>query len=135
MKTLVLFLAILFIAPYAVSTGFDKKEVEHFNQMCVDGSYNHQRRIFDALSNSEYIDWSSIELIDTESRVNYTDTTVEIKQTDRVTCDLIVEYKYHHADIVLSSSYQVSLKDKQTISNVAVTEQAVTDFIVRVMVN
>ncbi len=40
--------------------------------------------------NSEYIDWSSIELIDTESRVNYTDTTVEIKQTDRVTYDLII---------------------------------------------
>lgn len=135
MKTLLLFLSILFIAPYAVSTGFDKQEVEQFNQVCMDGSNNHERRIFDALSNSEYIDWSSIELIDTESRVNYTDTTVAAKQKGRVTCDLIVEYKYHHADIVLSSSYQVSLKDQQTISNVAVTEQAVTDFIVRVMVN
>lgn len=135
MKTLLLFLSILFIAPYAVSTDFDRQEVEQFNQICVDGSENHERRIFDALSNSEYIDWSSIELIDTESRVNYTDTTAAVKQADRVTCDLIVEYKYHHTDIVLSSSYQVSLKDKQTISNVAVTEQAVTDFIVRVMVN
>ncbi|MEZ9397241.1 hypothetical protein AB4393_04220 [Vibrio splendidus] len=135
MKTLLLFFSILFVAPYALSAGLDRQEVEHLNQMCVNGSNNHERRIFDALSNSEYIDWSSIELIDTESRVNYTDTTIGNKRINRVMCDLIVEYKYHHTDIILSSTYQVSLDDKQTISNVAVTQQAVTDFIVRVMVN
>ncbi len=135
MKTLILFFSILFFAPYAVSSGFDKQEVEQFSQICLDGAANHERRIFDALSNSEYINWTIIEVTKIESRVNYSETQLVDEDANKVVCDLVVEYSYNNKEIVLNSDYEVSTVNKLTISRVSDLEQAVTDFIVRVMVN
>ncbi len=136
MKKYLFILSFPFISVYSLSSGLDKNEIQDFNKQCLDASTNHERRIFDALSNSEYINWSKIKLIDTVSRLNYTDTVLEKKEgSDLLTCDLVINYQYDGKDIVLNSSYQVSPKNNHTISRVAVTEQAVTDFIVRVMVN
>lgn len=136
MKKYLLILSLPLISPYVTSSVLNKNEVEDFTKHCLDASTSHERRIFDALSNSEYINWSKIKLIDTVSRLNYTDTALEQKEgSDLLTCDLVINYQYDDKDIVLNSSYQVSPKNNHTISRVAVTEQAVTDFIVRVMVN
>lgn len=135
MKTLILFFSILFLAPYAVSSGFDKQEVEQFSQVCLDAAVSHERRIFDALSNSKYINWTIIEVMNIESRVNYSETLLIDEDANKVVCDLIVEYSYNDKEIVLNSNYEVSTANKLTISRVSDMEKAVTDFIVRVMVN
>ncbi|WP_122032325.1 hypothetical protein [Aliivibrio sp. EL58] len=136
MKKYLLILSFPFISSYSLSSGLDKNEVLDFNKQCVDASNNHERRIFDALSNSEYINWSKIKLVDTTSRLNYTDTVLGKNEgSGLLACDLVINYLYDDKDIVLNSSYQVSPENNQTISRVAVTEKAITDFIVQVIVN
>ncbi|GAM66628.1 hypothetical protein JCM19236_4080 [Vibrio sp. JCM 19236] len=48
---------------------------------------------------------------------------------------MVINYIYDDKEIALNTSFQVLMKEKQTVSNTQITDEAVTDFIVRVMVN
>ncbi|MFM2587635.1 hypothetical protein [Vibrio sp. TBV020] len=117
------------------ANGFQAEEVRQWDAVCREGAANHERRIFDALSNSEYLDWTKIELMEIESRFNYTDTSTIGEEEQRVNCDVMISYTYQNKPITLSSVYQVATDERETLSSVKVTERAVIDFIVRVMVN
>ncbi|GEM80301.1 hypothetical protein VSU01S_25460 [Vibrio superstes NBRC 103154] len=48
---------------------------------------------------------------------------------------MVINYTYDDKEIALNTSFQVLIKEQKTVSNTQVTEEAVTDFFVRVMVN
>lgn len=127
-------LSLMFSYPL-YANGFQSEEVRQLDAVCREGAANHERRIFDALSSSEYLDWTEIELVDVESRFNYTDTSIDEENEELVTCDVVISYLYRDKEITLNSAYQVAMDENETVSNVDIAEQAVVDFIVRVMVN
>lgn len=115
--------------------GMEKGHAEHLEQFCYQGAEYHERRVFDAISSSDYIDWSEIQLQGTSSRLNYTETILDENHDKVITCDQVINYHYDDKDISLNTSFQVLINEEKTVSNTDVTEQAVTDFMVRVMVN
>lgn len=119
----------------ALAQGMEKEHAQQLEEYCYQGAEYHERRVFDAISNSDYIDWSKIELVRTSSRLNYTETILDENQDKSITCDQVINYEYDDKNIALNTSFQVLMKEKKTVSSIEVTEQAVTDFMVRVMVN
>lgn len=117
------------------SNGLEKEQAAQLEEFCHQGAEYHERRVFDAISSSEYIAWDEISLVDTSSRLNYTETILDEEHDKIITCDMVINYIYDDKEIALNTSFQVLMKEKQTVSNTQITDEAVTDFIVRVMVN
>ncbi|GAD90274.1 hypothetical protein VHA01S_038_00420 [Vibrio halioticoli NBRC 102217] len=125
----------LLAVPSFAEQGMEKDHAQHLEQFCYQGAEYHERRVFDALSSSDYIDWSKIQLEGTSSRLNYTATILDENHDQVITCDQVINYHYDDKDISLNTSFQVLIHKEKTVSNTDITKQAVTDFMVRVMVN
>ncbi|CAM3142610.1 hypothetical protein [Vibrio rarus] len=115
--------------------GMDTEQVKYLDKYCHQGAKYHERRIFDAISDSELINWSKVDLIDISSRLNYTRTLVEDNHPQVVSCDIVINYFYDDKDIIISSQYRVQTQSNKTLTSTNITSKAVNDFMVRVMVN
>ncbi|MGF1752765.1 hypothetical protein L4C33_04110 [Vibrio makurazakiensis] len=131
-------LTLCIAAPLSIvsfASGLGVHENQQYEAECGTGAKLHERRIFDALSDSKFIDWTKVELVEINSRFDYTDSVNSTLQDQQVACDLMIDYRYNDKVISLNSTYRVSLEENETISQTDVTAQAVQDFIVRVIVN
>lgn len=126
---------LLAFSSYSYANGISNKEATNFEQFCHKGAEYHERRIFDAISTSEFINWAKVELVSTDSRLNYTRTLLAETHPEIVECDLVINYFYDDKDVVISTQFRVETKNDLTLSETEVTREAVNDFIVRVMVD
>ena len=136
MKTMLFLFLVLFLSPYALSQNNKAhKDNDILNESCVRGAEYHENRIFDAISSSEYINWTQVKLMNISSRYDYSHTMMEHTNDEYISCDLIVDYKYNGKKISINSTYLMSLENDQIKSTELSTKEAVRDFIVRVIVN
>ncbi len=131
-KSLLLFAV---FSSFSFANGISNEEVADFEQFCHKGAAYHERRIFDAISTSEFINWAKVELVSTDSRLNYTRTLLAETHPDIVECDLVINYFYDDKDVAISTQFRVETTNDLTLTDTEVTREAVNDFIVRVMVD
>ena len=114
-----------------MATTIDSSSSSQFNSWCEQSAPLHERRVFDALSSSEYIDWTQVKLIDTHARLDYT-ATVE-SDNPQVVCDVLIEYKYAEKVIALPTTFSISEPNQLVLSDRKHIEDVVFEFIVKLM--
>ncbi|WP_261818148.1 hypothetical protein [Vibrio gallicus] len=134
MRIFIVLVSIL-VSNIACANGISTQDSQVFEQFCHQGADYHERRVFDAISTSEFINWSKVEIVSIDSRLNYTRTLLAENHPKVVDCDLVINYYYDDKDVVISTRFRVETENSLTLSETAVTQKAVNDFIVRVMVD
>lgn len=115
-----------------MATTIDSASSSQFNSWCEQSAPLHERRVFDALSSSEYIDWTQVKLLDTHARLDYT-ATVE-NDNSKVVCDVLLEYQYAEKVIALPTTFSISEQNQLVLSDREHIEDVVFEFIVKLMV-
>ncbi|MFA0438878.1 hypothetical protein BCU70_11990 [Vibrio sp. 10N.286.49.C2] len=117
----------------ALTQALPPEQVAHYQLVCDEGLYSHERRLFDALAHSDLIDWTLIEPGTKTSRINYT-RTADADHKDVVHCDAVVEYTYDKKQVAIKTGYSVNPQHEQVMSDIRALNQAIRDFIIQLMV-
>lgn len=104
-----------------------------YNRWCEQFALLHERRVSDALANSDYIDWTQIKLADTKTRLNYTET-VDKKLEQKIVCDVLLKYRYAEKSIAIPTTFTISEPNRIVLSDLTHIEETVFEFIVKLMV-
>ncbi|MGF1749590.1 MULTISPECIES: hypothetical protein [Vibrio] len=109
------------------------EQTAHYQLVCQGALNAHGLRLFDALANSEFLDWTLIKTAQQTSRVNYT-RTVDTLGERTVHCDAVIQYQYDHKNVVIKTMYVVDQDRDSVRSELAELDEAVRDFLVQLMV-